>query len=290
MRIARNDASLLSGMHAARAEAEAAFNDGTLYLEKFVENPRHVEIQIIGDTHGNLVHLGERDCSVQRRHQKVVEESPSPNVDPELRQRMGEAALSIAREAGYYNAGTVEFLMDRDRNFYFIEVNARIQVEHPVTELVTGTDLIQEQLRVASGEHLTIKQEDVQMRGHAIEVRVNAEDPERNFQPSPKRIDLWIPPGGPGIRVDSHAFTGYQIPPYYDSMIGKLLAHRKDRVSAIRSMIRALDEFVIEGPATTVGLARRILQHSEFLAGEHDTGFVERIFSSNSAAVRAKGA
>jgi acetyl-CoA carboxylase biotin carboxylase subunit len=290
MRIARNDASLLSGMHAARAEAEAAFNDGTLYLEKFVENPRHVEIQILGDQHGNLIHLGERDCSVQRRHQKVVEESPSPNVDPELRARMGEAALAIAREAGYHNAGTVEFLMDRDRNFYFIEVNARIQVEHTVTELVTGVDLIQQQLRMASGERLSLRQEDIELRGHAIEVRVNAEDPDRNFQPSPKRIELWVPPGGPGIRLDSHAFTGYQIPPFYDSMIGKLLAHRGDRLSAIRTMLRALDEFVVEGPATTIGLARRILGHSEFLAGEHDTGFVERIFSANSAAVRAKGA
>jgi acetyl-CoA carboxylase biotin carboxylase subunit len=290
MRIARNDASLLSGMHAARAEAEAAFKDGTLYLEKFVENPRHVEIQILGDQHGNLVHLGERDCSVQRRHQKLIEESPSPLVDDALRARMGAAALAIAREANYYNAGTVEFLMDRHRNFYFIEVNARIQVEHTVTEEVTGIDLIQQQLKVASGEELSFRQEDVQLRGHAIEVRINAEDPDRDFQPSPMRIERFVPPGGPGIRLDSHVHAGYQIPPYYDSMIGKLLAHRSDRLSAVRTMLRALDEFQIVGPATTIGLARKILGHHEFLAGEHDTGFVERFFSSNSAAVRAKGA
>ncbi|QDU67411.1 acetyl-CoA carboxylase biotin carboxylase subunit [Engelhardtia mirabilis] len=289
MRLARNDASLTSGFHAARAEAEAAFGDGTMYLEKFVENPRHVEIQILGDQHGNLVYLGERDCSVQRRHQKVVEESPSPSVSPALRREMGEAALRIAREAGYYNAGTVEFLMDRDKNYYFIEVNARIQVEHTVTEMVTGVDLIQEQLRMASGEHLSFTQDDVELRGHCIEVRINAEDPDRNFQPSPGRIEQFVAPGGPGIRLDSHVYAGYTIPPNYDSMIGKLLAHRADRTRAIRTMLRALDEFVIVGPKTTIGLARKILGHSEFLSGEHDTGFVERFFSSNSAAVSSKG-
>lgn len=279
MRIARNDASLLNSYHQAKAEAEAAFNDGTLYMEKFVENPRHVEIQILGDQDGNLVHLGERDCSVQRRHQKVIEESPSPSVDPDLRRRMGESALAIAREAGYHNAGTVEFLLDKNGNYYFIEVNARIQVEHSVTELVTGVDLIQNQLRVASGEPLGFTQEDVQLRGHAIECRVNAEDPERNFQPSPGLIKQFVPPGGPGIRLDSHAFSGYRIPPYYDSMIGKLMAHRNDRGAAIRTMLRALDEFVIEGPKTTIPLQRWILEHSEFVGGRHDTGFVERYYS-----------
>ncbi len=278
MRIARNDPSLLSGFNQARAEALAAFKDGTLYLEKFIENPRHIEIQILGDKHGNLIHLGERDCSVQRRHQKVVEESPSPSITPDVRKKMGEAALSIARASNYHNAGTVEFLLDRDGNFYFIEVNARIQVEHTVTELVTGIDLIQEQLRLASGEPLGLRQKDVQMRGHAIECRINAEDPARDFQPSPGLIETFIAPGGPGVRLDSHAYQGYRIPPYYDSMIGKLLTHRENRTKAIRTMLRALDEFVIEGVKTTIPLQRAILSHSEFLAGAHDTGFVERNF------------
>ena len=276
MRIARNDPSVTSGFHAARAEAEAAFKDGTLYLEKFVENPRHVEVQILGDRHGNLVHLFERDCSVQRRHQKLIEESPSPSLTPELRQRMGDAALAIAREAGYHNAGTVEFLLDRDGNFYFIEVNARIQVEHTVTEEVTGVDLIQEQLRIAAGEPLRFRQEDLVQRGHALECRINAEDPDRNFQPSPARIGRFVPPGGPGVRWDSPVYSGYQIPPYYDSMVGKLLTHRDDRDASIRTMQRALSEFVMEGPATTIPLLSKILAHSSFLTGEHDTGFVER--------------
>ncbi len=276
MRIARNDPSLTSGFHAARAEAEAAFGDGTLYLEKFVENPRHVEIQILGDKHGNLVHLFERDCSVQRRHQKMVEESPSPALTPELRGRMGDAALAIAREAGYHNAGTVEFLLDRNGNFYFIEVNARIQVEHTVTEEVTGVDLIQEQLRIAAGEPLSFRQEDLQLRGHALECRINAEDPSRNFQPSPGLVEHFVAPGGPGIRWDSHVHAGYRIPPHYDSMIGKLLTHRADRSAAIRTMLRALYEFQIRGVRTTIPMQAKILTQAEFQAGEHDTGFVER--------------
>lgn len=279
MRIARNDPSLINGFHAAGAEAEAAFGDKTVYLEKFVENPRHVEIQIMGDRYGNLVHLGERDCSVQRRHQKLIEESPSPNVSPEMREEMGRAALAIAREAGYHNAGTVEFLLDKSGNFYFIEVNARIQVEHTVTEMVTGLDLIQMQIRMAAGERLTLKQEDIQFRGHVIECRINAEDPDKDFQPSPGLVEQFVPPGGPGIRVDSHVYSGYRIPPYYDSMIGKLLSHRATRNESIRTMLRALDEFVVEGPKTTIPLQRRILNHSDFQAGEHDTGFVERYFS-----------
>ncbi len=281
MRIARNDPSLVNGFHAARAEAEAAFNDGELYIEKFVENPRHVEIQILGDRHGHLIHLGERDCSVQRRHQKLVEESPSPAITPQMREAMGKSAVAIAKEAGYHNAGTVEFLVDHDGNYYFIEVNARIQVEHTVTEMVTGVDLIQQQLLMASGGVLEMKQEDVVMRGHAIECRIHAEDPERNFQPSPGMIDLIVPPGGPGVRVDSHAYSGYRIPSNYDSMIGKLLAHRPSRNQAIATMLRALDEFVIEGPKTTLGIHRRILSHSDFRAGEHDTGFVERYFGDH---------
>ncbi|MDF1798850.1 MAG: acetyl-CoA carboxylase biotin carboxylase subunit [Planctomycetota bacterium] len=286
MRIARNDPSLVNGFHAARSEAEACFGDSTVYIEKFVENPRHVEVQILGDQHGNIIHLGERDCSVQRRHQKLVEESPSPSVDPVLREAMGKAAVAIAKESNYYNAGTVEFLLDADKNFYFIEVNARIQVEHTVTEMVTGVDLIQAQLKIASGEPLELKQEDVEMRGHAIEVRINAEDPERDFQPSPGKIGLFAAPGGPGIRWDSHAYGGYSVPPHYDSMIGKLLAHRKDRESARRTMLRALDEFVVEGIKTTIPLHSRILAHSDFRAGIHDTGFVERYFAAARPVIR----
>jgi acetyl-CoA carboxylase biotin carboxylase subunit len=287
MRIARNDPSLVAGFHAARAEAEVAFNDSTVYLEKFVENPRHVEIQILGDKDGNVIHLGERDCSVQRRHQKLVEESPSPSLTPELRAKMGDAAVAIAKEANYHNAGTVEFLLDRNNDFYFIEVNARIQVEHTVTEMVTGVDLIQQQIRLAAGEGLSLKQEDVQMRGHCIEVRINAEDPARDFQPSPGMIDLFVPPGGPGIRFDGHCYSGYRIPPNYDSMIGKLLAHRDDRPTAIRTMLRALGEFVVVGPKTTIPIHMRILGHSDFRSGEHDTGFVERYFSGPQAEARA---
>ena len=278
MRIARNDPSLINGFHSARAEALAAFNDETVYIEKFVENPRHVEIQILGDRDGNLIYLGERDCSVQRRHQKLVEEAPSPALTPKLRDKMGKAAVAIAKQANYHNAGTVEFLLDRDGNFFFIEVNARIQVEHTVTELVTGVDLIQEQIRLAAGEKLGMRQKDVQVRGHAIECRINAEDPDRDFQPSPGLVEVFVPPGGPGVRVDSHAFSGYRIPPNYDSLIGKLLVHRSDREKAIRTMLRALDEFVVVGPRTTIPIHRRILSHSDFRAGEHDTGFVERYF------------
>ncbi len=281
MRVASNDPSLINSFHAARAEAEAAFNDDTVYLEKFVENPRHVEIQILGDRSGNIVALGERDCSVQRRHQKLIEESPSPAITPAMREAMSKAAVAIAREAKYHNAGTVEFLLDRNNDFYFIEVNARIQVEHTVTEMVTGIDLIQQQLMLASGRDLEFTQDDVEVRGHAIECRINAEDPDKDFQPSPGKIDLFVPPGGPGVRVDTHCFGGYSIPSNYDSMIGKLLAHRSDRRQAIATMLRALDEFVIEGPKTTIPLHRRILAHSDFRAGEHDTGFVERYFSSH---------
>ncbi|MAB80677.1 MAG: acetyl-CoA carboxylase biotin carboxylase subunit [Planctomycetes bacterium] len=282
MRIASNDPSLVNSFHAAKAEAEGAFKDGTLYLEKFVENPRHVEIQILGDRNGDVVWLGERDCSVQRRHQKLIEEAPSPSIRPEQRQAMGHAAVTIAKEAGYHNAGTVEFLLDKNGDFFFIEVNARIQVEHTVTEMVTGIDLIQEQLRLASGENLRFKQDDIRVRGHAIECRINAEDPARDFQPSPGKIDLFVPPGGPGVRVDSHCFSGYSISAHYDSMIGKLLAHRRDRRSAIATMLRALQEFVVLGPKTTIPIHRRILRHADFRAGEHDTGFVERYFSGPS--------
>jgi len=283
MRIARNEPSLVAGFHAARSEAEAAFGDGTVYLEKFVENPRHIEVQILADKHGKILHLGERDCSIQRRHQKLIEESPSPSLTPELRQKICAAAVRVAEAAHYTNAGTVEFLLARDGSFYFIEVNARIQVEHTVTELVTGLDLIQQQILIASGEKLPFNQSDVEFRGHAIECRINAEDPDRDFQPSPGKIELFVPPGGPGVRIDSHCYSGYRIPPNYDSMIGKLLVHRPRRDLAIRTMLRALDEFVIEGPKTTIPLQRNILSHSDFRAGDHDTGFVERYYGSHPA-------
>ena len=289
MRIARNEPSLVTGFHAARAEAQNAFGDGTVYLEKLVENPRHVEVQILADKYGKVLHLGERDCSIQRRHQKLIEESPSAALTPQLRQQICDAAVRVAREANYHNAGTVEFLLSRTGEFYFIEVNCRIQVEHPVTELVTGIDLVQQQLRIAAGEPLQLKQSDIEFRGHAIECRINAEDPEKDFQPSPGRIDLYVPPGGPGVRLDSHAYSGYRIPPNYDSMIGKLLVHRPDRSTAIRTMLRALDEFVIQGPKTTIPIHRQVLSHSDFRAGDHDTGFVERYLSQHPRIAQGKG-
>jgi acetyl-CoA carboxylase biotin carboxylase subunit len=279
MRVARNEPSLVSGFHAARSEAQAAFGDATVYIEKFVENPRHVEMQILGDRAGGIVFLGERDCSVQRRHQKLIEETPSPSVTPKLRAEMGAAAVRMARAADYHNAGTVEFLLDSQGDFYFIEVNARIQVEHTVTEMATGIDLIKEQIRLAAGEELGYSQADISCRGHVIECRINAEDPERNFQPSPGLIETFVPPGGPGVRVDSHCFSGYRIPPNYDSMIGKLLVHRDTREQAVATMQRALSEFIIEGPKTTLSVLQAIISHSDFLAGEHDTGFMERYFS-----------
>jgi acetyl-CoA carboxylase biotin carboxylase subunit len=281
MRAASNDPSLVNAFHSARAEAEAAFKNGEVYIEKLIENPRHVEIQILGDKHGNVVTLGERDCSVQRRHQKLIEESPSPALTPERRAAMCRAAISLARAAGYHNAGTVEFLLDKNGDFYFIEVNTRIQVEHTVTELVTGIDLIQQQLLVAADLPLSFRQDDIRFQGHALECRINAEDPDKDFQPSPGRLDLFVPPGGPGVRVDTHCYTGYRVPPHYDSMIGKLLTHRADRRGAIATMLRALDEFVVEGARTVIPLHRRILTHSDFISGEHDTGFVERYFSTN---------
>jgi len=280
MRIARDESSLLNGLHSARSEAKNAFGNSTVYIEKFIENPRHVEVQILGDKYGNAVHLGERDCTIQRRHQKLVEESPSPLIDAATARAMSEAAVRLVKHAGYHNAGTVEFLVDKDGSFYFIEVNARIQVEHTVTELVTGIDLIQEQIRLASGEELGYSQGDIQPRGHAIECRINAEDPARDFQPSPGLIESFVPPGGPGVRVDSHCYSGYRIPPNYDSMIGKLLVHRPTRELAIRTMLRALEEFVIVGPKTTIPIQRAILEHSDFRRAGHDTGFMERYFKS----------
>ena len=278
MRVAHNEPSLVTGYHSARSEAEKAFKDSTVYIEKFVEKPRHVEIQIMADMHGNVVHLGERDCSLQRRHQKLVEESPCPVLDATTRQRMGEAAVRLAKAANYHSAGTVEFLLDRDNNFYFIEINSRIQVEHPVTELVTDTDLIREMIGVAAGEPLSFRQQDVQMRGHAMEFRINAEDPDAGFKPSPGTIRTFVAPAGPGVRWDSHVYQGYTVPPHYDSMVGKLIVHRKTRKLAIETARRALSELTMEGIATTASLFLRILDHSDFCAGDVDTGFIDRYF------------
>jgi acetyl-CoA carboxylase biotin carboxylase subunit len=276
MRVAHNDLSLRSGLQAARQEAEAAFKDGSVYLEKYLERPRHVEVQFLADRHGNAVHLWERDCSLQRRHQKLLEESPAPDLPDKVRQAMCEAAVRLARAAGYENAGTCEFLVDREHRFYFIEVNARIQVEHPVTELVTGIDLVQAQIRIAAGEPLPFRQEDVAHRGAALECRINAEDPAHGFRPSPGTVTRWQPPGGPGVRLDSHVVAGYRVPPHYDSLIAKLLVHRPTRGEALATMRRALGEFVVEGVQTTIPLHREVLANAAFVAGPVDTGFLER--------------
>ncbi|MBR7128551.1 MAG: acetyl-CoA carboxylase biotin carboxylase subunit [Lentisphaeria bacterium] len=281
MRIAHNDASLIQGYNAAKTEAENAFGNGDLYMEKFIVNPRHIEVQIIGDNYGNVVHLGERDCSVQRRNQKLIEESPSPVMlaNPKLRARIGAAAVKAAKAANYTNAGTIEFLYTQDGDFYFMEMNTRIQVEHPVTEMVTGVDLIKEMIKVAAGEKLSFQQSDIKLQGHAIECRINAEDPTRNFAPCPGTLNLFIPPGGRGVRIDSHAYTGYKIPPYYDSMIGKLIVHGRDRKEAIAIANRALEEFVIEGVKTTIPFQKKILRHRNFVAGNYDTGFIESMMA-----------
>lgn len=277
MRVAHNDVSLRSGLKQAQAEAENAFKDSTVYIEKYVEFGRHVEVQILADHHGNTMHLWERDCSMQRRHQKLLEESPSPLLKQELREKLCEAAVRLAKAAGYVNAGTVEFLVDEEKNFYLLEVNARIQVEHPVTEEVTGVDLIKEQIRIASGLPLSVKQKDVHQIGHAIECRINAEDPQRNFAPSPGLIEELRLPGGPGVRIDSHVYAGYRIPPNYDSMVGKLIVHRPTRALAIAAMKRALGEFYVSPIKTTIPLQLQIMNDQNFLRGDVDTGFVERV-------------
>jgi acetyl-CoA carboxylase biotin carboxylase subunit len=276
MRVARDEAELVSGLKQAAQEAEKAFKNAGVYMEKYVENPRHVEVQFIGDTHGNVVYLWERDCSMQRKHQKLIEEAPSPNLPKHIREEICKAAVRLAKAANYTNAGTCEFIVDQQNNFYFIEVNARIQVEHPVTELVTDTDLIQAQIRVAAGEKLPWTQKDIDCRGHAIEIRINAEDPDNDFRGSPGTITKLRLPGGPGVRFDSHVYEGYRIPPYYDSMIGKLIVHRPTRAEAIKTMLRALDEFVIEGVKTTIPLAKRMLRDANFVAGTVHTKYVEQ--------------
>jgi acetyl-CoA carboxylase, biotin carboxylase subunit len=276
MRVASNDLSLKSALQQARTEAEAAFGSGAIYLEKYIEHPRHVEVQFIADQHGNAVHLWERDCSTQRRHQKLIEESPSPRLSQDTRNAMCTAAVRLAKTASYTNAGTAEFIVDQQGNFYFIEVNARIQVEHPVTEMVTGIDLIKAQIRVAAGEPLWFNQDDIRQRGSAIECRINAEDPKKNFQPSPGKIERMLIPGGFGVRFDSHAHSGYTVSPYYDSMIGKLIVHQPTRQEAIDCMLRALSELRIEGIKTTIPLHREILSHAAFAEGRIDTTFIER--------------
>ncbi|MGK7876153.1 MAG: acetyl-CoA carboxylase biotin carboxylase subunit [Xenococcaceae cyanobacterium] len=276
MRLVQDESELTRLFQAAQGEAEAAFGNSGVYLEKFVECPRHIEFQILADSYGNVIHLGERDCSVQRRHQKLLEEAPSAFLTPELRAKMGAAAVQVAQSINYVGAGTVEFLVDKSGNFYFMEMNTRIQVEHPVTEMITGLDLITEQIRIAQGEKLQIAQEQVKFKGHAIECRINAEDPEHNFRPQPGRISGYLPPGGPGVRMDSHVYTDYEIPPYYDSLIGKLIAWGPDRSLAIKRMKRALRECAITGIPTTIGFHQKILETPAFLAGEIYTNFVEQ--------------
>ncbi|NPA80276.1 MAG: acetyl-CoA carboxylase biotin carboxylase subunit [Thermotogae bacterium] len=276
MRVVESEAEMESRFLAASSEAEAAFGDGRLYLEKFIMKPKHIEVQVFGDEYGNATHLYERECSLQRRHQKVLEEAPSPSIDEDKRREVVDYALRLVREIGYLNAGTVEFLYDENGSFYFIEMNTRVQVEHPITEMITGVDIIKSQILVAMGERLNFNGDELPINGHAIEARINAEDPENNFAPSPGRITLLHKPGGFGIRIDSHVYQGYTIPPYYDSMVAKLVAWGKDRDEAIRRMLRALDEFVLEGIRTNIPLHRRILTRKEFLNGRFYTNSLER--------------
>ena len=280
MRVAHNDVSLIKGYHTARSEAEKAFGNSGVYIEKFIENPHHIEFQILGDTRGNIIHLGERDCSIQRRNQKVVEETPSPLIETkfkDLRKKMGRAAVKIAEAAHYTNAGTVEFIVDDRGDFYFLEMNKRIQVEHPITEEVTGIDLVKQQIMIAMGEPLRMSEKDVTFRGHAIECRINAEDPFDEFRPCPGRIEMYYAPGGRGVRVDSHAYAGYTIPPHYDSMIGKLITYGKDRREAMDKMSRALSEYMITGIKTTIPFEQAILQDPNFRRGVYSTNFIEHL-------------
>jgi len=277
MRVAHNDVSLVKGFFTARTEAERAFSNPAVYLEKYIETPRHIEIQILGDQKGRIVHLFERDCSLQRRHQKVLEETPSPALDEDLRKRISRAAVRVAESVEYCSAGTIEFLLDPKGNFYFIEMNARIQVEHPVTEEAVGLDLVKEQIRIAAGEPISFEQRDIRLIRHAIECRINAEDPSNNFRPSPGQINFYYPPGGHGVRVDSHCHAGYVVPPHYDSLIAKVIAYGHDRRTAIARMTRALSEFRIEGVTTTIPLQRSILQDTEFQRGRYNTAFIENL-------------
>ena len=276
MRVAQEAEQFAQSFSLAQNEALAAFGNGEVYVEKYLGRPRHVEIQVMGDLHGTVVHFGERDCSVQRRHQKLIEESPSPALTPELRASMGEAAIRLASAINYAGAGTLEFLLDEDGSFYSMEMNTRIQVEHPVTEMVTSFDLVKEQIRVASGEPVSFRGDGARLRGHAIECRINAEDPYRNFQPSPGVITAYHPPGGPGVRLDSHIYDGYTVPPYYDSLLAKVIVHGNDREEALARMGQALDSFVLEGVTTTIPFLGRVIRHPDFVAGRVDTKFLER--------------
>ncbi len=275
MRIANTDEELVEAITLCQTEAEKAFGNAGVYIEKYIINPRHIEVQIVADSYGNVVHLGERDCSVQRRHQKLIEEAPSPAIDAATREAMGQAAVTAAKAINYEGVGTVEFLLNNDGNWYFMEMNTRIQVEHCVTEMVSNLDLVKEQIRVASGEKLSCTQEEVQLRGHAIECRINAEDPDKDFMPCPGKINGYIAPGGFGVRVESHVYTGYSIPPYYDSMIGKLICWGRSRESARLRMLRALDEFVITGVKTTIPYHKKVLTNDVFISGNFNTGFIE---------------
>ena len=274
MRVVHTEASLIGAIAVTRAEAQAAFGDDTVYIEKFLGNPRHIEFQVLADNHGHCVHLFERDCSMQRRHQKVLEEAPAPGITPKQRADIGQRCVQACLDIGYQNAGTFEFLY-QDGEFYFIEMNTRVQVEHPVTEMVTGIDIVKEQILIAAGSPLSFKQEDITLRGHAIECRINAEDP-KTFTPSPGRIELWHPPGGPGIRVDSHLYSGYMVPPYYDSMVGKVIAYGDNRDSAIARMLIALSEMVIDGIKTNIPLHIEICQHAAFKAGGTNIHYLEK--------------
>ena len=278
MRVVHSEGALINALMITRSEALAAFGDGTLYMEKFLEKPRHIEIQVLADNHGNVIHLGDRDCSMQRRHQKVIEEAPAVGLSKEQRQEIGECATKACMEIGYRNAGTFEFLYQDDQ-FYFIEMNTRIQVEHPVTEVITGIDIVKEQLRIAAGEKLGLKQSDVQTQGHAIECRINAEDPAGNFAPSPGKVDLFHMPGGPGIRVDSHIYTGYVVPPYYDSLIGKLIAYGHNRDVAIVRMRNALEEMIVSGIKTNIELHLELMNDAAFVAGGLDIHYLEKKLS-----------
>ena len=277
MRVAQTPEEFSQSFQTAQKESQMAFGDGTMYIEHFVEHPRHIEFQILADKYGNVVHLGERDCSIQRNHQKMIEESPSAALTPELREKMGKAAVKAAKAAHYTNAGTIEFLLEKSGSFYFMEMNTRIQVEHPVTEWVTGIDLIKEQIRIADGQKLSVKQEDIQITGHAIECRINAENPEKNFRPSPGTITDVHFPGGEGVRVDTAVYTGYTVPPYYDSMLAKLIVHAKDRESAIRKMQSALGEVIIEGIDTNVDYQYEILHNPNFVSGNIDVEFISQM-------------
>ncbi|HET7512595.1 MAG TPA: acetyl-CoA carboxylase biotin carboxylase subunit, partial [Chthoniobacterales bacterium] len=286
MRAAHNEVSLVQGFHGARMEAEKAFGNGEVYIEKLIVNPHHIEFQIVADNDGHTVHLGERDCSIQRRNQKVIEECPSPLVTPALRKRMGAAAVKLAQSAGYVNCGTMEFLVDQKGHFYFIEMNTRIQVEHTITEEVYGCDLVKEQIHIAAGDRLSPHVVNPLPRSHAIQCRINAEDPSRNFQPSAGRINFYYAPGGRGVRIDSHAYTGYMVPPYYDSLISKLIAVGATRQSAIDRMRRALGEYLIAGIKTTIPFHNAMMRNADFRAGNYDTGFVDRVMNSESFEMR----